>query len=198
MHDLARLVGDIGGVGVIGAGAGADEDEIAAVGILAAEAEPAAGQRHRAGCGRGAARGDHGVVQRRDRFPIGDVEHDADHRGLGAALQPKDMVIARGAAEIDGVVAPLDRGEPPYIFIEARRLVEIGGDEIDAAQAANEAVGHGFLYVGASLPRLSAAPKSIVQEANVASRAATAVEKARVSPVRSGVTPVNCRNASIA
>ena len=89
MHDLAWLVGLIGGVGVIGARA--DEDEVAAVGILAAEAETAAGKRHRAGRGRAGAGGDHGVVQRRDALAIGDIEHNADHRGLGAAMQAENM-----------------------------------------------------------------------------------------------------------
>ena len=85
-------------------------------------------------------------MQRIDRLPVGDVEHDAHHRRLRAAMQAEDVVIAAGAAEIVRVVAPLDRRQPPHRLIEARRFVEIGGDELDAAQAANETLRHIRLF----------------------------------------------------
>ena len=136
------------------------------------------------------------------------------HRGLRTAMQADDMVIGAGAAKIDRIVAPLDRLQAPYGFVEACRLLKIGSDKFDAAQAAHQALRHFGpfpLSVGSSLPRSRAAPKSFVTDApaqptqmsqvaaaNAASRAATAVVNARCSRAGSGVTPVSCRNTSTA
>ena len=144
VHDLARPVGLVVCVRMIGAVA--DEGEIAPVGILAAETVTAAGKRHRPGRGRAAARSGHRLMQRLDRLPVGDLEHDAHHRGLRAAMQAEDVVIAAGAAEIDGVVARFDATQTPHVFVKTRRFVEIGGNELDAAQAADEALRHFRLF----------------------------------------------------
>ena len=81
-------------------------------------------------------------MQRLDRLPVGDIEYDTHHRGLRAAMQAEDMVITAGAAKILRVVAPLDGRQPPHRLVKTRRLIEIGGDKLDAAQAANEARRH--------------------------------------------------------
>ena len=97
----------------------ADEGEVAAFGILAAEAVAAAGRgqlRRRAGL---AARCRDPRMQRVDGFPVGDVEHDADHGWLRAAMQAEHMVMARGAAEIARVVARLDGHQSPYGLVES-------------------------------------------------------------------------------
>src|SRR5580700_12001248 len=127
-------------------GAVADENEVAAVGILTAKTITAAGKRHRPGRGRAAARSRHRLMQRLDRLPTGDIEYDTHHRGLRAAMQADDVVIAAGAAKILRVVAPLDRGQTPHRLIEARRFIEIGGNELDAPQAANETLRHIGLF----------------------------------------------------
>ena len=177
-------------------GAVADEGEIAAVGILAAKAVTAAGAAPPAGRGRAAARRRHRLVQRIDRVPVGDIEHDTHHRRLRAAMQAEDVMIAAGAAKIGRVVARLDRRQTPHRLIEARRFLEIGGDQLDAAHAANETLRHirliSVIRCASSLPRSRAAPKSFasraakIKLASAASRAATAVAKARCSRARIG------------
>jgi hypothetical protein len=137
VDDLARPVRLVGGIGMVGGAA--DEGEVAAVGILAAEAVAAAGdgdipRRRRLAAGRRDLR-----MQSIDRFAVGDVENDAHHGGLRAAVQPDHVVIARGAAEIARVVSRLDRREVPHAFVKPRRLLQIAGDQIDAAHAADEA-----------------------------------------------------------
>jgi hypothetical protein len=91
-------------------------------------------------------------MQMRDRLPIRDIENDPDHRGLRAKVQAKHMMIGASAAEearplpalprARGRVGwgPLDWLQIPHGFVKTRRLVEIAGDEFDAAHAANETV----------------------------------------------------------
>jgi hypothetical protein len=86
VDDLARPVGPIGGIGMIGAAA--DESEIAAVGILAGKAVAAAGGRERRGLCRLAARGGGPAVQRVDRVAVGDVEHVRITAGRAPACRP--------------------------------------------------------------------------------------------------------------
>ena len=85
-------------------------------------------------------------MQRIDRLPVGDVENDTHHRRLRAAMQAEDVVIAAGAAKILRVVALLDRRQTPHRLIEARRFIEIGGNELDASEAANETLRHIGLF----------------------------------------------------
>jgi hypothetical protein len=81
-------------------------------------------------------------MQTRDRLSIGDIENDPDHGGLRAKVQAKHMVIGAGPAEQARIVSRRHWLEIPHRFVEARSLIEIAGDEFDAAHAANEAGRH--------------------------------------------------------
>ena len=136
MGDLARPVGPIRRVGMIGGVA--DEAEIAAVGILAAKAVTAAGARQFCRrCRLRSSRRD-GAMQRVDVLPVGEIEHDAHDCGLRSPVQTDEMMVGGAAAEETRVVARLDRREIPYGFVKARCFVEIGDGEVDATHAANE------------------------------------------------------------
>ncbi len=78
-------------------------------------------------------------MQGLDAGAIGDVEHEAPHRGLRAVMESDDMMVTCRAAEEAGIVSRLDRREVPHRFIEARGFLDIAGDEFDAAQTAHKA-----------------------------------------------------------
>ena len=97
----------------------ADKSEIAAVRILAGKAITAAVRQLRR-CACLTVRRRYGPVEKIDRLPIGDVEHDSNYRRLRAAVQAKDMMIGAGAAKIMCVISRLRRRESPGGFIEVR------------------------------------------------------------------------------
>jgi len=78
------------------------------------------------------------VVQTIDRATTVYVERNADHRRSRTAMQAEHMVIAAGGAKIARVVSRRDGRKSPYRLIEAARLLEIAGNEFDAAHAADE------------------------------------------------------------
>ena len=120
----------------------ADESEIAAVGILAAETVTAAAERDRIRRTRLTAGRRDGLVQGIDGFAVGNVEHEADHRRLHTDMQAEEMVIAGRTAKKARGVSRLDRLKHPCVFIKARGLLDIGGGKLDAAHAANETRRH--------------------------------------------------------
>ena len=81
-------------------------------------------------------------MQNRDRMPVGEIEHDPDHRRLVAEIQAEHMVIGPRATEILSVVPGLGRRKLPDVGVKARCLGEIAAHKFDAAHAANEARRH--------------------------------------------------------
>src|SRR5262249_60822511 len=113
--------------------------------VTSAPPELAAAARGEGGGGGEAAappRRHHGAMQGIDALPVGHVEHDADDRRLRAAMQAEDVVVGTGAPEQPRPLACRDRPQAPDALVEPRGLVEIGGDEFDAAHAADDTLRH--------------------------------------------------------
>ena len=141
MRDLARafrLGLRVGMVGTTG-----HENEVAAVRVLAAEAVATAGsgKLHRRAAG--GARGHDGTMQGVDALPVRHIERDANDGGRSAAMQAEDVVVRPGPPKQPRAVTRLHRPQAPDVLVELRGLVEIGGDELDAAHAADDTFRHG-------------------------------------------------------
>ena len=134
--DLARPVGLVGGVLVVGGVA--DHGEIAAFRIGEAEAVAAAGARQRVRRVALAAGLRHLLVQRVDDVLAGNIEGEAaDCEALRGRVDGQDMVERAGAAEIDRAVMALHFGEIPHALVERRRALRLAHIDVDAAHAAH-------------------------------------------------------------
>jgi len=140
VDDLARPVGNIARIGMVGAIA--DESEVAAVGILAGKAVAATRRVKPCRLLGPIAGGGDPCVQGVDAVAVGDIEDDAHDGGLRAVTQAEYMMIGAGAAKVARVVACFDRRQAPHDFVKPRRLVEIAGDKLDASHPAHKTGRH--------------------------------------------------------
>ena len=158
---LARTIGIVVDVRMVGTTA--HEREVAAIRVLAAESVAAAWERQlRRPAGRATRRQDC-LMQGAHPLPIGDIEHDADQRRLRPAVETEDVVVSvryRGAAACPYA---LHRTQTPHALVEPSGLRQIGGDDLDAAHAADRALRHAR-HSPASSPFTNpeALPKSIL------------------------------------
>ena len=85
-----------------------------------------------------AAACEYGLVQAIDRAAAVNVEHHADHRRSRTAMQAEHMVLTARWRENSASHFASRRALVPYRLVEAARLLEIAGNEFDAAHAADE------------------------------------------------------------